>query len=105
MKLKRLVLLAVAALSFSANAEERTIYDDAIEAYRPVSNIISNELTKFTDALVYDAYGVKPGAAAQRRNDPTRMRVTRSVKECIKPNNVMDDDVQRCVNGTLEKTW
>lgn len=32
-------------------------------------------------------------------------RVTKPVSECIKPNNVIDDEVQMCVNGTLEKYW
>lgn len=95
MKLKRLVLLAVAALSFSANAAEKSFFEEIVESYT----------TSFSDDIVESVYGVRPGEAAKRRNDPTRMRVTRSVKECIKPNNVMDDDVQRCVNGTLEKTW
>ena len=29
----------------------------------------------------------------------------RPVKDCIKPNNVIDDDVQECVRGYREKTW
>ncbi|WP_237044162.1 hypothetical protein [Aquipseudomonas alcaligenes] len=29
----------------------------------------------------------------------------RTVKECIKPGNVIDDDVQECVRGYREKTW
>lgn len=31
--------------------------------------------------------------------------VRRSVQECIKPGNVIDDDVQECVRGYREKTW
>ena len=31
--------------------------------------------------------------------------VRRSVKECMKPGNVIDDDVQECVRGYREKTW
>lgn len=29
----------------------------------------------------------------------------RTVKDCIKPGNVLDDDVQECVRGYREKTW
>lgn len=29
----------------------------------------------------------------------------RTVKECIKPGNVIDDDVQECVRGYRERTW
>ncbi len=31
--------------------------------------------------------------------------VRRSVKDCMKPGNVIDDDVQECVQGYREKTW
>lgn len=33
------------------------------------------------------------------------LRVTRSLKDCIKPNGLIDDEVQMCVNGTRKKTW
>lgn len=31
--------------------------------------------------------------------------VRRTVKECIKPGNVIDDDVQECVRGYRAKSW
>ena len=31
--------------------------------------------------------------------------VRRTVKECIKPGNIIDDDVQECVRGYRQKTW
>lgn len=43
------------------------------------------------------------------QDGPTRQkhirRVSRSVQDCIKPGNLIDDDVQLCVNGSIEKSW
>jgi hypothetical protein len=30
---------------------------------------------------------------------------TRSLKECIKPNNVMDNEVKECMQGLREPEW
>jgi hypothetical protein len=38
----------------------------------------------------------------QRKANPQPLR---SVKECMKPGNVIDGDVQECVKGYREKTW
>lgn len=42
---------------------------------------------------------------AQPRSRQQTMQVIRPLKECIKPNGLIDDDVKMCVNGTLQKKW
>ena len=41
----------------------------------------------------------------QSTGDVHNKTVVRSLRECIKPNGLIDDEVQMCVNGTREKTW
>jgi len=33
------------------------------------------------------------------------IRIKRSAKECMKPNNMIDDDVKACMQGAVEPTW
>lgn len=41
----------------------------------------------------------------QLEKNKQTMKAVHSVKECIKPGALIDDEVQMCVNGTLEKYW
>ena len=40
-------------------------------------------------------------------NNPTtsEIKIKRSIKECIKPNNVVDSEVKECMQGLKEPTW
>lgn len=35
----------------------------------------------------------------------SQIKIKRGIKECIKPNNVVDDDVKACMQGTKEPSW
>ncbi|ARU29069.1 hypothetical protein [Cellvibrio sp. PSBB006] len=41
----------------------------------------------------------------QREKFDASPRQTIPLKDCIKPNNVIDNDVQECLNGRIEKSW
>ena len=41
----------------------------------------------------------------QREKFDENPRQTIPLKNCIKPNNVIDNDVQECMNGRSKKTW
>ena len=41
----------------------------------------------------------------QREKFDASPRQTIPLKDCIKPNNVIDNDVQECMNGRLKKAW
>jgi hypothetical protein len=40
-----------------------------------------------------------------KRAKPAAGTALRPIKECLKPGNVIDEDVQACVTGAKEKTW
>ena len=42
---------------------------------------------------------------ANRANPTREFRATRSLKECVKPNNKIDDDVKLCMQGLKEPEW
>lgn len=42
---------------------------------------------------------------ANRQNPEQEFRATRSLKECVKPNNKIDDDVKLCMQGLKEPEW
>ncbi len=41
----------------------------------------------------------------QREKFDASPRQTIPLKDCIKPNNVIDNDVQECMNGRIKKSW
>ena len=88
-------------------SSENNIYDSYFEATKPVGNVLGNQLNKFSDALLRQTtIGQRAQQAKEQqqlKRDVQTKRVVRSVKDCIKPNGLIDDEVQMCVNGTREK--
>lgn len=50
------------------------------------------------------SYDKKLKQLQQERFD-AKPRQTIPLKDCIKPNNVIDNDVEECMNGLMKKTW
>lgn len=98
------VVLMVCSLSVHANDQEKkvNITELITSPIRPVTDAIVNDMTEYI--LKGTSYERHQQEAALRRDKKT-LRATRSVKDCIKPGGLIDDDVQMCVNGTREKTW
>ena len=88
---------------------EKSIYDNYFEATKPVTEVLNSQIHKFSDALLRQTtMGQRAEQAREQqqlKRDIQTKRVVRSVKDCIKPNGLIDDEVQMCVNGTREKTW
>lgn len=88
---------------------EKNIYDNFFEATKPVAEALNTQAQKFSDALLRQTtIGQRAEQAREQqqlKRDIQTKRVVRSVKDCIKPNGLIDDEVQMCVNGTREKTW
>lgn len=101
------ILMLSACMSFGVQAQEseRNIYDKYFEATKPITHAVSEELNKFSNALVNQTSLGRYNTAGKLKSDSQVLRVTRSVRDCIKPGGLIDDDVQMCVNGTREKTW
>lgn len=52
------------------------------------------------------AEGARKDLKIQAQRDRELNRSVRSsMKECIKPGNIIDDDVKECIEGTRAKTW
>ena len=110
--MKRTLLIA-ALLSFSMAAkaekprqmdyEETNVFGKVAKPIRPVTDAIMEELTDYLQRnITIQGQPLKKDA---RTRDKQTLRVTRSVKDCIKPGGLIDDEVQMCVNGTREKNW
>ena len=107
--MKQITAIALALIVTQANADA---LDSAVEGVADnVVHPMGNELNK--RMLRGMARGNGALADAARKNlkemdlaekEKNRGEL-RTVKECIKPGNVIDDDVQECVRGYREKTW
>ncbi|MCO2104794.1 hypothetical protein FA403_30945, partial [Pseudomonas aeruginosa] len=45
------------------------------------------------------------GAVTDKREREANRGVRKTMKECIKPENVIDDDVKECMEGLRVKEW
>ena len=99
------------ALSLPGYVEEKPMATQAGEALQPYADKTYQSFSQIV--LEFMAGGSGPMAEGAKRNleireqkqkqaNPSQLR---PVKDCIKPNNVIDDDVQECVLGDREKTW
>jgi hypothetical protein len=63
--------------------------------------VVSGATTKTTRSYV-EAPAVTVRHTAQQL---TNVVMVRKLKDCIKPNNVIDNDVSECMKGNLEPVW
>ncbi len=109
--MKKFTVLAAVLLAFSITiqAEDRNKYDRTLEMTRPMTDAIGGELHSFSEAFTrHILKGTRFEQAEknhQLNRDKKTLRAMRSVKDCIKPGGLIDDEVQMCVNGTREKNW
>jgi len=93
----------------SANAD---LFDDAAKGIGDyVVKPMADSLNKRVQRSLAEGNGpMAKGARASLKQQELAEKeenrgVRRSVKDCMKPGNVIDDDVQECVQGYREKTW
>lgn len=106
-----LIALAIFTCTSIASAEEKTALAEAAEAMKPIIEVPANYVQK--SMMQSLAEGKGPLAEGARRNlkmqdqrdREANRSVRRSMKECIKPGNVIDDDVKECTEGLRERTW
>lgn len=106
------ILLVLALASSPALAEEpkpvATQVGDAIrpaaEAYGTTMNQLVNELFAGSKGPMGEAARNNLKTQDQREREANR-GVRRTMKECIKPGNVIDDDVKECIEGLRTKEW
>lgn len=107
--MKRIIAAVALLISATANAD---LLDDAAKGIS--DNIVMPMADSLTNRIQRSlAQGKGPMAEAAKANlkrqdlaeKEENRGVRRTVKECIKPGNVIDDDVQECVRGYREKNW
>jgi hypothetical protein len=106
------ILLALAIASSPTLAEESkpvaTQVGDAMrpaaEAYGKTVNKLVNEFFAGSKGPMGQAARTNMKAQDQREREANR-GIRRTMKECIKPGNVIDDDVKECTEGLRVKEW
>ncbi|HZX15405.1 MAG TPA: hypothetical protein VFF22_00855 [Pseudomonas sp.] len=108
----RRILLALALASSPALAEEsKPVATQVGEALRPAAeaygktvNTLVNEFFAGSKSPLGEAARSNLKSQNQRELEANR-GVRRTMKECIKPGNVIDDDVKECIDGMRVKEW
>ncbi len=92
-------------------SESKPIATQAAEAIQPYAKKIGeavdqtvNEFLAGTDGPLGDAARSNLQSREQAERETNR-GTRKSMKECIKPGNVIDDDVKECMEGVREKNW
>lgn len=104
--------IALLLIATAANAEEqKPIATQAGEAITPYAEAFGETVNRTMMAFMAGGKGpLAEGARSNLQMQDQRERVAnrgtrKSMKECIKPGNVIDDDVKECTEGLREKTW
>lgn len=103
-------ILASLALPSSAD-DSKPLATQAGEAVQPYAKQIGHAIDRTVmeffageDGLMGDA--ARSNLKVQEQTERQANRSTRkTMKECIKPGNVIDDDVKECVEGLKVRDW
>ncbi len=105
-------LLALALASSPALADEsKPIATQVGDAMRPAAEAYAKGVQELVNEFFTGSTGPMGEAArANLKSQDLREReanrgVQRTMKECIKPGNIIDDDVKECIDGTRIKEW
>jgi hypothetical protein len=102
-----LLILATPALA----EEEKPVATQAAEAITPYAEAFSKSVSRTVTEFMAGGRGpMAEGASANLKMQDQREReanrgTRKSMQECIKPGNVIDDDVKECIEGLRKKTW
>lgn len=106
------LLLALIICSAPALAEQsRPVATQAGDAMRPAAEAIGKGMNQLVNEFFAGSDGPMGNAARanlkyqEKREREANRGVRRSMKECIKPGNVIDDDVKECMTGIRMKEW
>lgn len=106
------ILVALALGSSPALADEsKPIATQVGDAMRPAAEAYGSTMTRLVHEFFAGSEGVMGEAAranlkAQDQRERENNRgVRRTMKDCIKSGNVIDDDVKECMEGLRVKEW
>jgi hypothetical protein len=109
--MKRMLLALALAASPALAEESKPVATQVGDALRPAAEAYGKGMQKLVNELFAGSKG--PMGEAARANLKTQDKrereanrgVRRTMKECIKPGNVIDDDVKECMEGLRVKEW
>lgn len=110
--MKRMLLALALAASPTLAEESKPVATQIGEAVRPAAEAYGKAMNRLVNEYMAGASKGPLGDAAranlkaqdQREREANR-GVRRTMKECIKPGNVIDDDVKECMDGLRVKEW
>ncbi|WP_425054226.1 hypothetical protein [Pseudomonas abyssi] len=109
--MKKTAAITLMLFSITASAEDKTALAQAAEAMEPAVKAYTDYVEKsFLQTFADNDSSLGQAARNQlRARERAEMEANRgpmrSVRECMKPNNVIDQDVQECAQGLRQKTW
>ncbi|MCW2290917.1 hypothetical protein M2262_000967 [Pseudomonas sp. BIGb0408] len=109
--MKRMLLALAIAATPALAKESKPIATQVGDAMRPAAEAYGKGMQKLVNEFFAGSEGPMGKAArANLKAQDNREReanrgVRRSMKECIKPGNIIDDDVKECTEGLRLKTW
>ncbi|EMC2594278.1 TPA: hypothetical protein NIC78_005867 [Pseudomonas aeruginosa] len=109
--MKRMLLALALAASPALAEESKPIATQVGDAIRPAAEAYGKGMQKLVNELFAGSKGPMGEAARanlkaqdQREREANR-GVRHTTKECIKPGNIIDDDVKECVAGLRVRNW
>lgn len=101
-------MLAVMNSGLAIAEESKPIATQVGEAVRPAAEAYSRTVNRLFNEYMAGASKGPLGDAARanlKAQGEADRGVRRTMKECIKPGNVIDDDVKECMEGKRVKEW
>ncbi|MGE8501117.1 MAG: hypothetical protein ACN6P1_02640 [Pseudomonas sp.] len=109
--MKRMLLVLALAASPAFAEESKPVATQVGDALRPAAEAYGKGMQKLVNELFAGSKGPMGEAARanlkaqDKREREANRGVRRTMKECIKPGNVIDDDVKECMEGLRHKEW
>lgn len=109
--MKRMLLVLALAASPALAEESKPVATQVGDALRPAAEAYGKGMQKLVNELFAGSKGPMGEAARanlkaqDKREREANRGVRRTMKECIKPGNVIDDDVKECMEGLRHREW
>lgn len=109
--MKRMLLALALAAAPTLAEESKPVATQVGDALRPAAEAYGKGMQKLVNELFAGSKGPMGEAARanlkaqDKREREANRGIRRTMKECIKPGNVIDDDVKECMEGLRQKEW
>jgi hypothetical protein len=109
--MKRILLVLALPVGPAIAEESKPIATQVGDAVRPAAEAYGNGMQRLVNEFFAGSKGSMGEAARanlkaqDKREREANRGVRRTMKECIKPGNVIDDDVKECTEGVRDRNW